>query len=70
MYPTIQTINKAIKKNETHTLMHLLLQGMQVSIFNVYSSQLRRNFSNESSDVNHVTSIEYIFPMYIKKCYP
>lgn len=36
--------------------MHLLLKWMQVSIFNVYSTHLRRNFSNKSSDVNHTTA--------------
>lgn len=50
--------------------MHLLLKWMQVSIFNIYSSHLRRNFSNKSRDVNHVTAniaINRIYFSYVYK---
>lgn len=54
--------------------MHLLLKRMQVSIFNVYSSHVRRNFSNKSNDVNHMTANFAInrlyFPQVYKNPYP
>lgn len=49
--------------------MHLLLKWMQVSIFNIYSSHLRRNFSNESSDGNHVTANFAINKIYFSHVY-
>lgn len=52
-----------------HILMHLLLKRMQVSIFNVYSSHLRRNFNNKSSDMNHVAANFAINKIYFSHLY-
>lgn len=52
-----------------HTLMHLLLKRMQVIIFNIYSSHLRRNFSNKSNDVNHMTANFAINRIYFAHVY-
>lgn len=49
--------------------MHLLLKRMQVSTVNVYSSHLRRNFNNKSSDLNHVTANLAINRMYFSHVY-
>jgi len=50
----VQIIKKKIKKNETCFNAFIFKVNARQHFESVYSSQLKRNFSNSNSDMNHV----------------